>query len=86
MDNPFGKITSLEEVLQYFHNGSSIMFGGFGGVGSPPTIIDGIIILLVTGLPTKIGYKSCFCYTFSSMVSRPAKADKWYANGVKLIG
>ena len=43
MDNPFGKITSLEEVLQYFHNGSSIMFGGFGGVGSPPTIIDGIL-------------------------------------------
>lgn len=43
MDNPFGKITSLEEVLNYFHNGSSIMFGGFGGVGSPPTIIEGIL-------------------------------------------
>lgn len=43
MDNPFGKITSLEEVLHYIHNGSSIMFGGFGGVGAPPTIIDGIL-------------------------------------------
>lgn len=42
MDNPFGKITSVEEVMKYFHNGMSIMFGGFGGIGSPPTLIDAI--------------------------------------------
>lgn len=43
MENPFGKITTLEKVMEYFHDGMSLMFGGFGGVGSPPTIIDGIL-------------------------------------------
>lgn len=43
MENPFGKITTIEKVLGYFHDGMTIMFGGFGGVGSPPTIIDGIL-------------------------------------------
>ncbi|WP_428908421.1 CoA transferase subunit A [Niallia sp. Krafla_26] len=43
MDNPFGKITTIEKGMNLFHDGMSIMFGGFGGVGSPPTIIDGII-------------------------------------------
>ena len=43
MENPFGKITNLHHVLEFFHDGSTIMFGGFGGVGSPPTIIDGIV-------------------------------------------
>ncbi|WP_312472572.1 CoA transferase subunit A [Neobacillus sp.] len=43
MENPFGKITTLASVLELFHDGMTLMFGGFGGVGSPPTIIDGIL-------------------------------------------
>ncbi|MED3625472.1 CoA transferase subunit A [Neobacillus thermocopriae] len=43
MNNQFGKITTLERVLEYFHDGMTIMFGGFGGVGSPPTLIEGIL-------------------------------------------
>ena len=43
MDNPFGKITTISHVMNLFHNGMTIMFGGFGGVGSPPTIIDAMI-------------------------------------------
>jgi acetate CoA/acetoacetate CoA-transferase alpha subunit len=43
MENPFGKITTLEKVMEVFHNGLTLMFGGFGGVGSPPTLIDGIL-------------------------------------------
>lgn len=43
MNNVFGKITTLENVLGFFHDGMTLMFGGFGGVGSPPTIIDGIL-------------------------------------------
>lgn len=43
MDNPYGKIAVLEDVMPFFHDGMTLMFGGFGGVGSPPTIIDGII-------------------------------------------
>lgn len=43
MENPFGKITTLEKVLPFFHDKMTLMFGGFGGVGSPPTLIDGIL-------------------------------------------
>lgn len=43
MENPFGKIKDLNDVMKFFHDGMSIMFGGFGGIGSPPTLIDGII-------------------------------------------
>jgi len=43
MDNPFGKITDIEHVMIHFENGMTIMFGGFGGVGSPPGIIDAMV-------------------------------------------
>ncbi|MGG3737058.1 CoA transferase subunit A [Aeribacillus pallidus] len=36
------KIASIDEALTYFYDGMSIMFGGFGGVGSPPTLIHSI--------------------------------------------
>lgn len=29
--------------MKYFYNGMSIMFGGFGGVGTPPSLIDAMI-------------------------------------------
>ena len=43
MENPFGKIIKPEEANQYFFTGMILMFGGFGGVGSPPTLIDGML-------------------------------------------
>jgi len=43
VDNPFGKITTVAHVMDYFHSGMTVMFGGFGGVGSPPTLIDAMI-------------------------------------------
>ncbi|EKN69474.1 acetate CoA-transferase, subunit A [Neobacillus bataviensis LMG 21833] len=43
MKNSFGKMTTLEAVMEFFHDGMTVMFGGFGGVGSPPTLIDGIL-------------------------------------------
>jgi acetate CoA/acetoacetate CoA-transferase alpha subunit len=50
VQNPFGKITTLEEVMKYFHDDMTLMFGGFGGVGSPPTLIDGIIEKGISGI------------------------------------
>jgi len=41
--NPFGKITTVKEVMTLFYDGMTLMFGGFGGVGSPPTIISAIL-------------------------------------------
>lgn len=43
MMNSFKKIISLEEAMAYFHDNMTLMFGGFGGVGSPPTLIQGIL-------------------------------------------
>ncbi|MEH7120723.1 CoA transferase subunit A [Neobacillus vireti] len=43
MENPFGKVSSVESVLNFFHDGMTLMFGGFGGVGSPPTLIEAIL-------------------------------------------
>jgi acetate CoA/acetoacetate CoA-transferase alpha subunit len=43
MENLFGKLTTIEKVMPYFHDDMSLMFGGFGGVGSPPSLIDAII-------------------------------------------
>lgn len=37
------KVVTLEKVLEYIHDGSTLMYGGFGGVGNPPTIINGIL-------------------------------------------
>jgi acetate CoA/acetoacetate CoA-transferase alpha subunit len=42
-NNPFGKFTTIDKILDYFHDDMTLMFGGFGGVGSPPTLIDAII-------------------------------------------
>ncbi|WP_042457530.1 CoA transferase subunit A [Neobacillus dielmonensis] len=43
MENPFNKVTTLDQVLDFFHDGMTLMFGGFGGVGSPPGLIGGIL-------------------------------------------
>jgi acetate CoA/acetoacetate CoA-transferase alpha subunit len=43
MENRFGKVTTIEEVMSFFYPGMTLMFGGFGGVGTPPSLIDGIL-------------------------------------------
>lgn len=43
MDNRYEKIVSINEAMGHFFNGMSILFGGFGGIGSPPTLIDSIL-------------------------------------------
>lgn len=43
MENTFTKIIPLDESLKFFYDDMTLMFGGFGGVGSPPTIIEGIL-------------------------------------------
>lgn len=59
MDNSFGKIKKLEEIMGYFHDDMSLMFGGFGGVGSPPTLIEAILQKGIKGL-TLIGNDAGF--------------------------
>ena len=42
MENSFKKIVDVDEILCYFQSGMSLLVGGFGGVGNPPTLIDAI--------------------------------------------
>ncbi|WP_209122270.1 CoA transferase subunit A [Alkalihalobacillus sp. BA299] len=37
------KVCTIEQALEHINNGISLMYGGFGGIGNPPTLIDGII-------------------------------------------
>jgi len=41
--NTFGKIIDIEEALSFFQDDIVLMFGGFGGIGNPPTLIKGIL-------------------------------------------
>lgn len=36
------KVSTLWKTLSFIEDGCTLMFGGFGGVGNPPTIINGI--------------------------------------------
>ncbi|MDQ0223836.1 CoA transferase subunit A [Metabacillus niabensis] len=37
------KVGNLDSALAHIHDGSTILFGGFGGIGNPPTLINGMI-------------------------------------------
>ncbi|MDQ0861702.1 CoA transferase subunit A [Bacillus sp. V2I10] len=37
------KIVPIEEALKHINDGCTLMYGGFGGVGTPPTLIQGIL-------------------------------------------
>ncbi|WP_227938230.1 CoA transferase subunit A [Alkalihalobacillus deserti] len=41
--NTSSKIGTLDEALSKISDGCTLMFGGFGGVGNPPTLINGMI-------------------------------------------
>jgi acetate CoA/acetoacetate CoA-transferase alpha subunit len=43
VENSFNKICQFENVLHLFKNGQSILFGGFGGIGTPPGLINLIL-------------------------------------------
>jgi acetate CoA/acetoacetate CoA-transferase alpha subunit len=57
--NTFGKIISIEEALPFFKDEMVLMFGGFGGIGNPPTLIKAILEKGVTNL-TLIGNDTGF--------------------------
>lgn len=53
------KVGAITEALHYIHDGSTILFGGFGGVGTPPTLVQAILDKGVKNL-TLIGNDSGF--------------------------
>lgn len=53
------KVITIEKALTFIEDGCVLMFGGFGGVGNPPTLINGIYEKGVRNL-TLIGNDSGF--------------------------
>jgi acetate CoA/acetoacetate CoA-transferase alpha subunit len=39
---PFRKIVTLEAALTMFRDGDTLLFGGFGSIGTPPLLVDGL--------------------------------------------
>ncbi|WP_413309371.1 CoA transferase subunit A [Bacillus sp. 1P10SD] len=81
MENSFGKITTLETVLRFFHDEMTIMFGGFGGVGSPPTLIDGILEKEIREL-TLIGNDTGFPHIGIGKIVSRGRAKKVIASHI----
>lgn len=59
MNNLFGKIVDINQLEHYFRDGMSIMFGGFGGIGTPPSLVDYILEMNIKNL-TLIGNDTGF--------------------------
>lgn len=43
MEDPFGKVSTYDDIKSLFKDGQSILFGGFGGVGTPPGLVNSIL-------------------------------------------
>ncbi|WP_020060666.1 3-oxoacid CoA-transferase subunit A [Bacillus sp. 123MFChir2] len=41
--NTFGKLKTIQDVMPHFYDGMTLMFGGFGGIGAPPSLIQAIL-------------------------------------------
>lgn len=41
--NTFGKLKEMKDITSLFHDDMTLMFGGFGGIGSPPSLIQAIL-------------------------------------------
>ncbi|MGJ7921791.1 CoA transferase subunit A [Neobacillus sp. LXY-4] len=81
MDNSFGKIIPLQEATEYFFDGMTLMFGGFGGVGSPPTLIEAIMAKEIKRL-TLIGNDTGFPHIGIGKIISNGQADKVIASHI----
>lgn len=43
MTSRFEKVITLEEAVAFFYDGMTLLSGGFGGVGNPPTLVQAIL-------------------------------------------
>lgn len=81
MENTFHKIIDIRKAMEHFTDGMTIMFGGFGGIGTPPTIIDGILQKGIKDL-TLIGNDSGFPHIGIGKVVSQGRAKKLIASHI----
>ncbi|ADC51761.1 acetate CoA-transferase, subunit A [Alkalihalophilus pseudofirmus OF4] len=75
------KIGTLSDALSVIHDGSTVMFGGFGGIGNPPTIIRGMLEKGVKDL-TLIGNDSAFPHIGIGQIIKNKQAKKLIASHI----
>ncbi|MBY6051559.1 CoA transferase subunit A [Cytobacillus firmus] len=81
MENTFNKIIKLDDAMKHFRDGMIIMFGGFGGIGTPPSLIDGILDNGFKDL-TLIGNDSGFPHIGIGKVVSQGRAKKMIASHI----
>jgi len=81
MDNSFQKIISINNAMEFFYDGMTILFGGFGGIGSPPTLIDGILEKGIKDL-TLIGNDTGFPHIGIGKIVSQGRAKKIIASHI----
>ncbi|NHM29318.1 CoA transferase subunit A [Neobacillus terrae] len=81
MENLFGKIAEVDQVMSFFHDNMVLMFGGFGGVGSPPLLIDEILEKGVKDL-TLIGNDTGFPHIGIGRIVSQGRAKKVIASHI----
>ncbi|WP_370223887.1 CoA transferase subunit A [Cytobacillus sp.] len=81
MENTFNKIIEIDEAMKHFRDGMIIMFGGFGGIGTPPALIDGILENGFKDL-TLIGNDSGFPHIGIGKVVSQGRAKKMIASHI----
>ncbi len=67
--------------MEQFHDGMTLMFGGFGGVGSPPTLIEGILNKGIVDI-TLIGNDTGFPHIGIGKLVREERAKKVIASHI----
>ncbi|WP_404322319.1 CoA transferase subunit A [Cytobacillus firmus] len=81
MENTYNKIIELDDAMKHFRDGMIIMFGGFGGIGTPPSLIDGILDNGFKDL-TLIGNDSGFPHIGIGKVVSQGRAKKMIASHI----
>lgn len=81
MENTFNKIIELDDAMKHFRDGMIIMFGGFVGIGTPPSLIDGILDNGFKDL-TLIGNDSGFPHIGIGKVVSRGRAKKMIASHI----
>lgn len=81
MENTYNKIIEIDEAMKHFRDGMIIMFGGFGGIGTPPALIYGILDNGFKDL-TLIGNDSGFPHIGIGKVVSQGRAKKMIASHI----
>ncbi len=79
--NIYKKITRVEDAVALIKDGSSLMYGGFGGIGTPPTLVDHILEKGISNL-TLIGNDAGFPNIGIGRLVRANRASKLIASHI----